>query len=71
HIGLYAFKSDVLGKVTSLEQAPLEIAESLEQLRWLSAGYTIKVGKTNVETIGIDTPQDLAAAEKFLLDNKL
>jgi 3-deoxy-manno-octulosonate cytidylyltransferase (CMP-KDO synthetase) len=40
-------------------------------LRWLSAGYTIKVGKTNVETIGIDTPEDLAAAEKFLLDNKL
>jgi 3-deoxy-manno-octulosonate cytidylyltransferase (CMP-KDO synthetase) len=71
HIGLYAFKSDVLGKVTSLEQVPLEIAESLEQLRWLSAGYTIKVGKTNVETIGIDTPEDLAAAEKFLLDNKL
>lgn len=71
HIGLYAFKSDVLGKVTSLERAPLEIAESLEQLRWLSAGYTIKVGKTNVETIGIDTPEDLAAAEKFLMDNKL
>ncbi|MBO5932835.1 MAG: 3-deoxy-manno-octulosonate cytidylyltransferase [Bacteroidaceae bacterium] len=71
HIGLYAFKSDVLGKVTSLVQAPLEIAESLEQLRWLSAGYTIKVGKTNVETIGIDTPEDLAAAEKFLMDNKL
>ena len=71
HIGLYAFKSDVLGKVTSLEQAPLEIAESLEQLQWLSAGYTIKVGKTNVETIGIDTPEDLAAAEKFLMDNKL
>ena len=71
HIGLYAFKSDVLGKVTSLEQAPLEIAESLEQLRWLSAGYTIKVGKTNVETIGIDTPEDLAAAEKILMDNKL
>ena len=70
HIGLYAFRSDVLGKVTSLEQAPLEIAESLEQLRWLSAGYTIKVGKTNVETIGIDTPEDLAAAEKFLMDNK-
>ena len=71
HIGLYAFRSAVLGKVTSLEQAPLEIAESLEQLRWLSAGYTIKVGKTNVETIGIDTPEDLAAAEKFLMDNKL
>ena len=71
HIGLYAFKSDVLGKVTSLEQAPLELAESLEQLRWLSAGYTIKVGTTDVETIGIDTPEDLAAAETFLMENSL
>lgn len=71
HIGLYAFRSDVLGKVTSLEQAPLEIAESLEQLRWLSAGYTIKVGETDIETIGIDTPEDLEAAERFLSDNNL
>lgn len=70
HIGLYAFKSDVLGKVTALEQAPLEIAESLEQLRWLSAGYTIKVGQTDVETIGIDTPEDLSAAENFLKENR-
>lgn len=66
HIGLYAFRSEVLAKVTSLPQAPLEKAESLEQLRWLSAGYTIRVGVTDVETIGIDTPQDLAAAEAFL-----
>ena len=66
HIGLYAFRSEVLAKVTSLPQAPLEKAESLEQLRWLSAGYTIRVGVTDVETIGIDTPQDLAAAEVFL-----
>ncbi len=66
HIGVYAFRSEVLAKVTSLPQAPLEKAESLEQLRWLSAGYTIRVGVTDVETIGIDTPQDLAAAEIFL-----
>lgn len=66
HIGLYAFKSDVLRQITGMEQAALEQAESLEQLRWLSAGYTIKTGITDIETIGIDTPQDLAAAQEFL-----
>jgi len=66
HIGLYAFRSCVLKEVTELPQAPLEKAESLEQLRWLYAGFRIKVGKTDVETIGIDTPADLAAAEDFL-----
>lgn len=71
HIGLYAFKSDVLRAVTELPQAPLEKAESLEQLRWLSAGYRIKVGVTDVETIGIDTPDDLAAAELFLKEQSL
>jgi 3-deoxy-manno-octulosonate cytidylyltransferase (CMP-KDO synthetase) len=71
HIGLYAFKADVLKAVTQLPQAPLEKAESLEQLRWLSAGYRIKVGVTDVETIGIDTPDDLAAAEQFLKQQSL
>lgn len=70
HIGLYAFRSGVLEEVTRLQQAPLEKTESLEQLRWLSAGYRIKVGQTDVETIGIDTPADLAAAEEFLKQNK-
>lgn len=70
HIGLYAFHSGVLEAVTRLQQAPLEKTESLEQLRWLSAGYRIKVGQTDVETIGIDTPADLAAAEEFLKQNK-
>ncbi len=69
HIGLYAFKAGVLKAVTGLPQAPLEKAESLEQLRWLSAGYRIKVGVTDVETIGIDTPDDLAAAEAFLKEH--
>ena len=50
HIGLYAFRASVLEAVTRLPQAPLEQAESLEQLRWLSAGYCIKVGVTDVET---------------------
>lgn len=71
HIGLYAFKANVLKAVTELPQAPLEKAESLEQLRWLSAGYRIKVGVTEVETIGIDTPDDLAAAELFLKEHSL
>lgn len=71
HIGLYAFRAEVLEAVTRLPQAPLEKAESLEQLRWLSAGYRIKVGVTDVETIGIDTPDDLAAAELFLKEHSL
>ena len=66
HIGLYAYRADVLREVTRLPQSSLELAESLEQLRWLQNGYKIKVGLTDVETVGIDTPEDLAAAEEFL-----
>lgn len=66
HIGLYAYRTEVLREITSLPQSSLELAESLEQLRWLENGYVIKVGLTQVETIGIDTPQDLEKAEEFL-----
>ena len=66
HIGLYAYRTDVLRQITSLPQGDLERAESLEQLRWLENGYKIKVGITHVETIGIDTPEDLQRAEVFL-----
>ncbi|MDD6890528.1 MAG: 3-deoxy-manno-octulosonate cytidylyltransferase [Bacteroidales bacterium] len=66
HIGLYAYRADVLKAITALPQSSLELAESLEQLRWLENGYVIKVGISEVETIGIDTPQDLARAEAFL-----
>lgn len=66
HIGMYAFRSDVLGKITSLPQSTLELAESLEQLRWLENGYKIGVGISDVETVGIDTPEDLQRAEEFL-----
>ena len=66
HIGLYAYKSDVLKQITSMPQGDLEQCESLEQLRWLQAGLRIKVGTTDVETIGIDTPEDLKRAEAFL-----
>lgn len=66
HIGLYAYRPDVLRKITALPQSSLEIAESLEQLRWLQAGFHIQVGISDVETIGIDTPDDLVKAEEFL-----
>ena len=66
HIGLYAFRTDVLRAVTALPQSALEKAESLEQLRWLENGYKIGVGISEVETIGIDTPEDLEKAERFL-----
>lgn len=66
HIGLYAYRPDVLQEITQLPTSPLEKAESLEQLRWLEAGYRISVGYTDVETIGIDTPEDLCKAEEFI-----
>jgi 3-deoxy-manno-octulosonate cytidylyltransferase (CMP-KDO synthetase) len=59
HIGLYAYRIDILKKITELEQTPLEIAESLEQLRWIENGYKIKVEQTEFESIAIDTKQDL------------
>lgn len=66
HIGIYAFRTEVLRAVTALPQSPLELVESLEQLRWLENGYRIGVGISQVETVGIDTPEDLARAEEFL-----
>ena len=66
HLGLYAYRRDVLRQITQLPQSPLELAESLEQLRWLENGYRIRVGLTDVETVGIDTPEDLRRAEEFL-----
>jgi 3-deoxy-manno-octulosonate cytidylyltransferase (CMP-KDO synthetase) len=66
HLGIYAYRREVLADVTRLPQSSLEKAESLEQLRWLQNGYRIRVGLTNVETVGIDTPEDLQRAEMFL-----
>lgn len=66
HIGMYAYRADVLKEITALPPSSLEIAESLEQLRWLENGYKIKVGITEQETIGIDTPEDLEKANLLL-----
>ncbi|TRX64580.1 3-deoxy-manno-octulosonate cytidylyltransferase [Carboxylicivirga sp. M1479] len=59
HIGLYAYRSDVLLKITKLPIGQLEKAESLEQLRWLENGYSIRVEETNEQAFAIDTPEDL------------
>ena len=67
HIGLYAYSRSVLSEITQLSPGILEQAESLEQLRWLENGYCIRVGKTDIETIGIDTPEDLQLAADFLV----
>ncbi len=70
HIGLYAFRAEALQAVTNLPQSSLEIAESLEQLRWLENGYKIGVGISGFETVGIDTPEDLERAEAFLRETE-
>lgn len=65
HVGMYAYRADVLAQITRLPQSSLEIAESLEQLRWIQNGYKIKVGITDCPTIGIDTPADLEEARRL------
>jgi len=67
HVGIYAYRVDILRELTILKQSPLEIAESLEQLRWLENGYRIKVGYTDVETFGIDTPEDLEKVKRMFI----
>ncbi len=65
HIGLYAYRADVLVELSHLKPSPLELAESLEQLRWLENGYTIQTIETQFETMGIDTPDDLEKIKKM------
>ncbi len=71
HIGLYAYRADVLQRITQMPQTPLEKAESLEQLRWLENGLKIKVAVSNTKSIGIDTPEDLQQAIEYLQHNNL
>lgn len=66
HVGLYAYRAEVLDTIADLPQSPLELAESLEQLRWLQNGYKIKMGITLEPTIGIDTPADLQEALRHI-----
>jgi 3-deoxy-manno-octulosonate cytidylyltransferase (CMP-KDO synthetase) len=66
HLGLYVYRAATLPRLAALPPSPLERAESLEQLRWLEAGYTIWVGEAATDSIGVDTPDDLARAEQLL-----
>jgi 3-deoxy-manno-octulosonate cytidylyltransferase (CMP-KDO synthetase) len=66
HIGLYAYRTDVLKKITLLSRSTLEIAESLEQNRWIENGFRIRTAVTKWESIGIDTPEDLVKAKELL-----
>ena len=69
HIGMYAYKTEVLQKISKLKQGELEQAESLEQLRWLENGFKIKTAITEHQSIGIDTPEDLVHALQLLNNN--
>lgn len=64
HIGIYAFRRTTLQQVVTLPQSPLELCESLEQLRWIENGYSIAVRETHVENVSVDTPEDLKKLEK-------
>ncbi len=66
HLGLYAYRPAVLQKLTQLPVSPLEAAESLEQLRWLEAGFHIRCAETELDAFGIDTPEDVARARARL-----
>ncbi len=65
HIGIYAYRKDILQQITRLLPGTLEKAESLEQLRWLENGFRIKVTETDYQSFGIDTPEDLQRALKL------
>jgi 3-deoxy-manno-octulosonate cytidylyltransferase (CMP-KDO synthetase) len=62
---LYAYRADILMEISQLKPSPLELAESLEQLRWLENGYVIQTIETQYETMGIDTPEDLEKIKKM------
>lgn len=66
HIGMYAYRTDVLAAITKLPVSFLEQAEALEQLRWIEHGYRIRAAITPYDSVGIDTPEDLRKA----LENK-
>lgn len=66
HIGLYAYKTQILEAITKLQPSKLEKAESLEQLRWLENGFKINLIETDVETFGIDCPEDLQKIQHLI-----
>jgi 3-deoxy-manno-octulosonate cytidylyltransferase (CMP-KDO synthetase) len=69
HLGIYAYRFDVLMELTRLKQSPLELAESLEQLRWLENGYCIAAERTEFESPSVDTPEDLEKIKNFKFED--
>lgn len=68
HIGIYAYKTNVLEQISQLTQSELEMSESLEQLRWLENSFRIIMGITEYESYSIDTPKDVEKCLKFFED---
>lgn len=66
HIGIYGYTVQTLSEITTLKPSSLELAEGLEQLRWIENGYKIKVEITDLESVAIDVPNDLKKLIKFL-----
>lgn len=66
HVGMYVYRRDILEKITALNPSKLELAESLEQLRWLEAGYKIKCVSTAYDSHCVDTPEDIAKVLKLM-----
>lgn len=70
HIGIYAYRTEILSRIVKLPESSLEKAEKLEQLRWLQNGFKIKLAFSEYPTIGIDTPADIEMAERYLKSKK-
>jgi len=70
HIGIYGFKAKIFEQIQDISASNLETAESLEQLSWLWAGFRIKIGLTNLESYGIDTPEDIEKVLKIFEKNR-
>lgn len=66
HLGLYAYRAEVLRRLVALDPAPLEIMESLEQLRWITHGYRIRTLLSDQSSVGVDTPEDLEKLQKLV-----
>jgi len=68
HIGIYAYRRAILAEIAMLPQSPMELGESLEQLRWLENGYKIQTAITDIENLAVDTPEDLERIKAYLAE---